>query len=275
MAHFIPIQPELAEGHPAHAYLIEAHTEKVRDAAINGYAKHILCRLGQASEARFDAGVCPDLVSVETEKITIDQVRELTKALFVRPLESRYKVLLIRHAGEMRQEAQNALLKSIEEPPEYVVWLLATNNRSKLLPTVRSRCRILSFGGEAERESAGIDGVNRMMGWALTGDMLNVFTRRRLFDELKDNKAALLDEMSRYVLQALHFKSTGTWREDCPHGVRAAFGEISDRVSVAQCAHAAEQIERMRQLLAVNINATLMLEELLLSMGPASMRDAI
>jgi len=275
MADSIFAPQAITEASMAHAYLIEARTDEARERIIRDYARQILCTLGGASAERFDAGACPGFLMPEAEEMTIGPGRELTRALFVRPLESRFKVLVIRNAGELRQEAQNALLKSIEEPPAYAVWLLATNNRAKLLPTIRSRCRVLGFDARPELQSSGIEGLNSMMAWALTGDLLNAFTRRQPFEALKDNRSALLDEMGRYMEQALYFKSTGTWASDCPAAVRASFKAVADRVSVAQCAEAVERIEQMRQLLAVNINATLMLEELILSMGPAPVRDSI
>lgn len=85
----------------------------------------------------------PDVITVDdTEKktVTVAMVREARQQLFVRPNEGKRKIFLVPRAQELRPEGQNALLKVLEEPPSYGVFLLLTDNPDKLLPTVRSRC---------------------------------------------------------------------------------------------------------------------------------------
>ncbi|MEO2083850.1 MAG: DNA polymerase III subunit [Desulfurobacteriaceae bacterium] len=77
---------------------------------------------------------------------TIEEVRELTEWLFLRPTEGKAKGVVIDNAEEMRSEASNALLKTLEEPPGYAYIILVTRNENALLPTIRSRCRIFRFG---------------------------------------------------------------------------------------------------------------------------------
>ncbi len=77
---------------------------------------------------------------------TIEEVRELTEWLFLKPTEGKAKGVVIDNAEEMRSEASNALLKTLEEPPGYAYIILITRNENALLPTIRSRCRIFRFG---------------------------------------------------------------------------------------------------------------------------------
>jgi len=63
----------------------------------------------------------------------------------IRPYSSKYKIYIVPHADKMSVQAQNALLKTIEEPPEYAVIILLTENAEILLPTIRSRCVILKL----------------------------------------------------------------------------------------------------------------------------------
>ena len=86
----------------------------------------------------------PDIIMVGHEKpgtITIDEIRDqVIHDVDIRPYYSRYKIYIIADADLMTPQAQNALLKTIEEPPEYAVILLLTNNIGGLLPTIQSRC---------------------------------------------------------------------------------------------------------------------------------------
>ena len=65
--------------------------------------------------------------------------------IMIRPYSSKYKIYIIADADMMSVEAQNALLKTIEEPPEYAVIMLLTENAETLLPTIRSRCVMMKL----------------------------------------------------------------------------------------------------------------------------------
>ncbi len=88
----------------------------------------------------------PDVIRVddpEKKTVYVDLIRRLQADAYIRPNEGRHKVYVIPRAQNMNESAQNALLKLIEEPPSYAVFLLLTDNADKLLPTVRSRCAVL------------------------------------------------------------------------------------------------------------------------------------
>lgn len=88
----------------------------------------------------------PDILRVTHEKVSIgvDDIRTQVNAdILVKPYNSPYKIYIIDEADKMTEQAQNALLKTIEEPPEYAVILLLTSNVSVLLPTILSRCVVL------------------------------------------------------------------------------------------------------------------------------------
>ena len=86
----------------------------------------------------------PDIIYVKHEKpntISIDEIREqLINDVMIKPYSSPYKIYIIDEAQKLTLQAQNALLKTIEEPPAYAVILLLANNADRLLPTILSRC---------------------------------------------------------------------------------------------------------------------------------------
>ena len=91
----------------------------------------------------------PDIIYVKHEKpntITIDEIREqLINDVTIKPYSSPYKIYIIDEAQKLTLQAQNALLKTIEEPPAYAVFLLLTENAEMLLPTINSRCVMLKL----------------------------------------------------------------------------------------------------------------------------------
>ena len=86
----------------------------------------------------------PDIIYVKHEKpntISIDEIREqLINDVMIKPYSSPYKIYIIDEAQKLTLQAQNALLKTIEEPPAYAVVMLLADNPDALLPTISSRC---------------------------------------------------------------------------------------------------------------------------------------
>ena len=88
----------------------------------------------------------PDYINIfpDGNSIKISQIRKLQTDIIVRPHKD-YKIYIINYAEKMTIEAQNALLKTLEEPPEYAIIILITNNKESLLDTIKSRCEIIKF----------------------------------------------------------------------------------------------------------------------------------
>lgn len=88
----------------------------------------------------------PDYINIfpDGNSIKISQIRKLQTDIIVRPHKD-YKIYIINYSEKMTIEAQNALLKTLEEPPEYAIIILITNNKESLLDTIKSRCEIIKF----------------------------------------------------------------------------------------------------------------------------------
>jgi DNA polymerase-3 subunit delta' len=92
----------------------------------------------------------PDFSLLEPEgssrAIKIDQVRDLIGYLALRPVQGEHRVAVLRDADRMREEASNAILKTLEEPPGFALLILTSSRPRALLPTIRSRCQEVRFG---------------------------------------------------------------------------------------------------------------------------------
>jgi len=96
-----------------------------------------------------ESGNHPDIIRVTHEKpnsISVDDIRtQVNNTVDIKPYQGPYKVYIIPQADMMTPQAQNAILKTIEEPPSYAVFLLLTENAETLLPTINSRCVMLKL----------------------------------------------------------------------------------------------------------------------------------
>ncbi|MBS3811688.1 MAG: DNA polymerase III subunit delta' [Halanaerobiales bacterium] len=75
------------------------------------------------------------------KRILIDQIREMQKEISYKPYESEYKIYIINQAAKMTVQAQNSLLKTLEEPPKYAIIILINESKNELIPTIVSRCQ--------------------------------------------------------------------------------------------------------------------------------------
>jgi DNA polymerase-3 subunit delta' len=108
---------------------------------------------------RIDRGVYPDVHAIvpgETGSIKVEQVREAIDRTMYRPFEGKRRVTIIDNADALMPSAQNALLKTLEEPPASSVFILVTSRPDALLSTVRSRCSLLRFARLAASDVAAV-----------------------------------------------------------------------------------------------------------------------
>ncbi|MBQ9607937.1 MAG: DNA polymerase III subunit delta' [Lachnospiraceae bacterium] len=146
----------------AHAYIISGEVGSGKKALASAFAKTLQCEEKKSEPCekchsciQAESGNHPDIIFVTHEKsvISVNDIREqVVNTIDIKPYKSRYKIYIIEESELMTTEAQNALLKTIEEPPEYAVLMLLTSNVDKLLPTVVSRSISLSIKPVRERD---------------------------------------------------------------------------------------------------------------------------
>ncbi len=143
-------------GKISHAYILNGEKGSGKKTLAAVVAKSLQCESGEADPCgtcksclQAESGNQPDIIWVTHEKpnvISVDEIRtQILNDIELKPYSSRYKIYIVPDAQLMNTQAQNAILKTLEEPPEYAIIMLLTNNVDKFLPTIISRCIVLNF----------------------------------------------------------------------------------------------------------------------------------
>ena len=150
------MQAAIRDKKPFHAYLFQGEEGVGKEALARTFAAGLQCQSESTDKPckecvscrQMESGNQPDVIWVTREKASlgVDEIREqLCNTMDIKPFSSPYKIYLVPEAEKMTEAAQNALLKTIEEPPEYGIVILMTSNISALLPTIQSRCLTMEF----------------------------------------------------------------------------------------------------------------------------------
>src|ERR1700728_62959 len=138
----------------AHAYIFSGVRGVGKTTVARILAKALNCAKGTTTEPdgtcdscrEIAAGTSLDVLEIDAASNRgIDQIRELREMVRYAPASSRYKVVILDEAHQLTDEASNALLKTLEEPPERVVFILATTRAEDLVETIKSRAQLFQF----------------------------------------------------------------------------------------------------------------------------------
>ena len=150
------IQKAVTQKQISHAYILSGERGSGKKMFAQLFAMTLQCERGGAEPCnechscrQALSGNHPDIIRVVHEKpntISVEEVRvQINNDIMIRPYNGKYKIYIVPDADMMTVQAQNALLKTIEEPPEYAVIFLLTENAESLLPTILSRCVMLKI----------------------------------------------------------------------------------------------------------------------------------
>ncbi len=147
------LSQSVQNGKTAHAYIVEGRAGSGRKTLVKQLLQALSCEeenvpCGKCGNClKIGSGFCVDIYTVKVpegkSEITVDIVRDMISGMMISPNDLDFKAYIIEEADKMNNNAQNALLKVLEEPPADIYFFLITENASKLLPTVRSRALIL------------------------------------------------------------------------------------------------------------------------------------
>ena len=149
------LKSAIASGRLAHAYLFCGPRGVGKTTCARIFAKTINCEHPTAEGEACNE--CPSCVAFNEQRSynineldaasnnSVDNIRDLTEQVRIPPQTGRYRVFIIDEVHMLSQAAFNAFLKTLEEPPEYAIFILATTEKQKVIPTILSRCQIYDF----------------------------------------------------------------------------------------------------------------------------------
>lgn len=170
-----------------HAYLFSGLRGVGKTTVARLLAKAVNCEKGPTAEPCGECVSCReisdgsslDVVEVDAATHTgVDDVRQLQEMLRFHPVRDRFRVIIVDEVHMLSKAAFNALLKTLEEPPSYIIWIFATTEIHKVLPTILSRCQQLEFRPvPAERIAAHLKEIAASEGFEVSADAASMVAR--------------------------------------------------------------------------------------------------
>jgi DNA polymerase-3 subunit gamma/tau len=209
----------IESGRIGHAYLFTGARGVGKTSAARIYAKALECERGPAAEpcnacdtcAAISAGQDVDVVEIDAASNRgVDEIRQLRQNVAVRPARGRFKVYIIDEVHMLTREAFNALLKTLEEPPPHVKFVLCTTEPEKLPITILSRCQRFDFVTvDAPAIARRLEQIVEAEGGTASPEALSLIARRAA-GSMRDSQS---------LLEQLLGSSTGAIDVDAVHAV--------------------------------------------------------
>lgn len=236
------ITSALSSGRLSHALILEGKDENTRFAAAKEIAKALLCK-GETKPCnecsccyKCDKDIHPDLHILQKEDdstmIKVDSVRSIKAKALIFPNEADKSVFIIREAQFMNPQAQNALLKILEEPSKHVCFILTCPSKSSFLETITSRSTAYSLGEEeydSKKDAKADEGkalANELLSLFISSSEFYFIQKTALFQKDKALFKAVLSSMIPIVRDALVLQSGGK-------ELISDYGDTAKRISVS------------------------------------------
>lgn len=302
------LQRAMENGRVAHAYLFSGAEAIGKYKTALAFARMLQCTCGTDSGARClacawrEGQAHPDITTVIPQGATIrlEQIREIQKDLPYQPRVGKWKIYIFDGVERLTEQAANSLLKMLEEPPAYVVFILLTVNIYSVLPTILSRCQHLSFQavpadeiavylrehGCQEEQAAVIAAVSggipgRALLWAESGYQLRdqviqcledlkyapagkVWDTVAVFNQERAQILITLELISYAVRDCLVWKTTGNRElllyKDCTERIAA----LTDKAALEGLLALYKELTAARPMILGNANSRLLWEKICL-----------
>lgn len=231
------LESQLKNKSLSNAYIIEGEDEDYNlDFSKDFAAKVFNCPVG-------DINNNPDFYLIDKDPIDIKTIRKLIRDMVTRPYTYDFKVYIIHRAQNMRIEAANAMLKSLEELKDYVLIIFTTSNSQALLKTIRSRCQLVSLGNKKEDLDIDLRKLSEIGSEVFSGSLEAYFKNKDFLMGFKDDKYTLIEGLVRIFQDALDKKYKGKTFKDKSYAYNIdkfkgldllAFEKIFDRLSLVE-----------------------------------------
>ena len=182
------------------SFIVVSKTQAKRDLYINDYCETL--SINPIDITR----ITKETSTKTTQSIGIDDIKNMQQKLSFKPIKSNTKAVVLEEAHLLTTEAQNALLKVLEEPPDHTILILSTNNKDVLLPTIISRCKVITLEADkiilSEEEKEEFDKFIKQLPAMTIG---NALKKAELLAKNKEESLIWIEKL----LIALHDHLTG------------------------------------------------------------------
>lgn len=266
----------------SHSYMFIGQSGIGKFMIAKEFAKAVLCQ-GQQKPCdkceaciKFNGDNNPDIQIIddtEEKSIKTETIKEMVKGVYEKPIASLKKVYIINDSQKMTKEAQNSLLKTLEEPPEYVVIILITENENLLLNTIKSRCTKVKFSSLTNNEIVRIlkekydyneisENILEVAGGSVT-NALSAIGKENIFSEIKTvfsnlENTNIIDLLNK---KDLIFKDKDDIYEALDYINIILFKGINQNVKYTNCI---KVVEETKERLKKNSNYDMTIDNLLL-----------
>lgn len=218
-----------------HAYLFVGKDSIGKKLVATEFAKAIMCDNTDItvpcekclSCKTFESNSDFNLLSPEKDVIKVDMIRELSREIFMLPTVSKRKVFIIDDADSMNEQAQNALLKVLEEPPEYATIILIASNKEKLLNTIKSRVVEFKFDNLTKEE------VETIVGKKISDDAYDFSNGsiKKILDFSNDEFYEIAKDISMLLMDGDFFKINRRFEDiKSDKNMKAGIADILEKV---------------------------------------------
>lgn len=228
-----------------HSYIFEGNEDETKEQYLE-FSKELL---------RFKGNIENIVEVIKTEKNTIfiSLIRELTKRVYEAPSGFDYRIMVIEDAHLMRVEAQNTLLKTLEELPNYSIVIMTTDNRNKLLNTIISRSQVISLRKNIINFDKKLFGeIFSLIQKSLSGNYYIINKEKEMFKSLSEKKEETLFIFTYIFTELMQGKKNIEGKK--LNNSYLIKNSIEDIIL---------KIEEIKSLLKVNINFQIAIEDLL------------
>lgn len=259
------LEAQVKNGSIFHAYIFEGQIDDVRQMYTDFIELIFESEDSRSKELGLDRFYDLEIIKPDNNIITIDKIRDMKKKVYEIPLESEYKIFVIEQADAMRVEAQNALLKTLEESPDYCIIILTTDNRNKLYDTIISRCQIVSDYVEAQTDlnQEEIDSLIEIFYKAYKREYYSVISSKTFFEKYSDRKKSIINQSILFFYDLLLHKVIGN--AEATSRYERILSNFED-LSVVKLEEMIFMLEKINDLIKVNINFQLAMERVLFTL---------
>lgn len=245
------------------------------------FAKSILCLEEEKpcnnckACIEFETSNNPDYFEIDTQEnsIKIEEIRQMQSKIAEKPIISNKKVYIINDSEKMTKEAQNCLLKTLEEPPEYITIILITSNENMILNTIKSRCTKIVFNKIEDeklskylKENYKFENITKSMLKAYSGSIKKAL-------EMNEKKE-IYEELDKYFYNIENYKIIDVLNKiECLYKNKENIQEMLEYINTilfekskteAKYLQYIENVEQTKQKIKINANYDMTIDNLLL-----------